>query len=174
MAHVREVVRLRKPSRVPDEVPPFRGLLSLRGEIVTVLELAGLHILSLSHGAPTRLDTTGVTTGSIRPSRIDSVVVLRGGHDPLGLEVDGVEDIRDFATRPETPGPAPAPAPAAAPPASESTGTTAPAPGRMWAGIVKDERGEIGVLDTEAVFEMVAALAKKGEEPQALEVGDIG
>src|SRR5258706_19832 len=114
------------------------------------------------------------TTESIRPYRMDPVVVLRGGYDPLGPEVDGVEAIRDFATRPETPGPAPAPAPAAAPPASESTGTTAPAPGRMWAGIVKDERGEIGVLDTDAVFVVVAALAKKGEESQALEVGVIG
>jgi chemotaxis signal transduction protein len=171
VGRVREVVRLRKLSRVPDEKAPFRGLLSLRGEIVTVVDLAGLHALSRTAGAPAaRQETTGVTTGAIRPTRIDSVVVLRGGHDSLGLEVDGVEDIRDFASKPEGRDPAPPPPP----PASESTGMQAPAPGRMWAGIVKDERGEIGILDAEFVFELVEALAKQTEEPQALEVGDSG
>ena len=44
----------------------------------------------------------------------------------------------------------------------------------MWAGVVRDEHGEIGVLDADAVFEIAEALAKADEEPQALEVGDGG
>lgn len=165
------MLRLRHLSRVPDAKPPFIGILSLRGEIVTVLDFVGLRALALQAGAPSRNETTGVTTGAIRPTRIDSVVVLRGGGDPLGIEVDGVEDIRDFTPRTGIAVPADAPA---APPASESKGPGAPPPGRMWAGVVRDERGEIGVLDTDVVFELAEALAKVTEEPETLEVGESG
>jgi chemotaxis signal transduction protein len=175
VGRVREVLRLRRLARFPGGTAPFRGLLSLRGEIVTVVELTGVQaaaVAAASGAGPARHETTGVTTGSIRPNRIDSVVVLRGGHDALGLEVDGVEDIRNFAPGagvPPTPPPAPSP-----PAAPESSAPGAPAPGRMWAGIVKDERGEIGVLDADAVFEIVGAMAAQAEEPEALEVGDSG
>ena len=89
---------------------------------------------------------------------MDSVVVLRGGRDPLGLEVDGVEDIRDL-------------------PPSPAGAVAAPLPGaivrgRLWAGAVSDERGEIGVLDTDGVFGMVEEIAKREEEPQAIEVAE--
>ncbi len=158
MGQVREVLRLRRAARIPDEKPPFRGLVSLRGEIVTVVDLVGLHAMARAPQGPAKQDTTGVTTGSIRPSRMDSVVVLRGGRDPLGIEVDGVEDIREFP-------PVPAGSAAASP-------GTAPAPGRLWAGVVSDERGEVGVLDTEGVFGMVAEISERAEEPEAIEVGD--
>jgi len=172
VGRVREVVRLRKLSRVPDAKSPFLGLLSLRGEIVTVLDFAGLRASALAAGTPAQSDTTGVTTGAIRPTRIDSVVVLRGGSDPLGIEVDGVEDIRDFTPRG---GPAgPPEGVSAGPRASESKGPAAPPPGRMWAGVVRDERGEVGVLDTDAVFELAESLAKASVEPEALEVGESG
>lgn len=167
VSRVREVLRLRRLSRVPDAKPPFIGLLSLRGEIVTVLDFSSLRTHAQATGAPARNETTGVTTGAIRPTRIDSVVVLRGGHDPLGIEVDGVEDIRDFSPR----GGGEVPAPTAA---SETKGSGAPPPGRMWAGVVRDERGEIGVLDTDIVFELGEALAKAAAEPEALEVGESG
>lgn len=138
-----------------------------------MVELVGLQAASRGPQGPAGPDTTGVTTGSIRPTRIDSVVVLRGGRDPLGLEVDGVEDIGDFASRP--PGTEVPETPSAGPgPSTESTPSAAPAPGRMWAGVVKDSRGEIGVLDADAVFGIVEALAKERQEPQALEVGDSG
>ena len=38
VSRVREVVPLRRLARIPDGRPPFRGLLSMRGEIVTVLD----------------------------------------------------------------------------------------------------------------------------------------
>jgi chemotaxis signal transduction protein len=162
VSHVREVLRLRRLSRVPDAKSPFLGLLSLRGEIVTVLDFVALRARAAEGDTPAGQETTGVTTGAIRPTRIDSVVVLRGGQDPLGIEVDGVEDIRDFTPRGGAAG------------APESKGPGAPPPGRMWAGVVRDERGEIGVLDTEAVFEVAGALAKAGEDLVTLEVGDSG
>lgn len=183
VGRVREVLRLRRLARFPGGHAPFRGLLSLRGEIVTVVELVALQaaaVAEASGAGPAKHDTTGVTTGSIRPTRIDSVVVLRGGRDALGLEVDGVEDIRNFEAGAGEKGSA-APGSGCAsearhvpgdPPESSAPG--APAPGRMWAGVVKDERGEIGVLDADAVFEMVEAMATLTEEPEALEVGDSG
>ncbi len=165
VGRVREVLRLRRLARVPDARPPFLGLMSLRGEIVTVLDFAVLRASAAAPGTPALTDTTGVTTGAIRPTRIDSVIVLRGGTDPLGIEVDGVEDIRDFTPRGGVP-----PLPAA----PESKGPGAPSPGRMWAGVVRDERGEIGVLDADAVFEIAESLARAGEESVALEVGESG
>ena len=171
VGRVREVLRLHRLARVPDAKSPFLGLLSLRGEIVTVLDFGALRATAHLAATPGRHETTGVTTGAIRPTRIDSVVVLRGGGDPLGIEVDGVEDIRDFTPRGGT-GPALEPVPAA--PASESKGPGAPPPGRMWAGIVRDERGEIGVLDADVVFELAESLAKSAGEPEALEVGESG
>jgi hypothetical protein len=82
--------------------------------------------------------------------------------------VDGVEDIRDFTPRPGAGEAAPES------PTSDSKGPAAPPPGRMWAGVVRDERGEIGVLDTDAVFELAASLAQAAGEPEALEVGERG
>jgi len=177
VGRVREVVRLRRLARIPDAIPPFRGLLSVRGDIVTVLDLAGLQARAAGRGDGVSDDTTGPTTGRIRPTRIDSVVVLRGGPDPLGLEVDGVEDIRDFAPRrgdaPAEPGPA-GEDPRGGP-VTESTGPGEPPETTpLWAGTVRDGRGEIGVLDVEAVFSMAARIAGPAEGPPLLEVGDRG
>jgi chemotaxis signal transduction protein len=153
VSRVREVVPLRRLARIPDGKPPFRGLLSMRGEIVTVLDLGELRRAAEAGTGPERFDTTaGVTTGSIRPNRMDSVVVLRGGRDPLGLEVDGVEDIRDFP-----------PMPATGPDAGGGAG-------RLWAGMVRDDRGEVGVLDADGVFAIMERLAGEQQEPPSLEV----
>jgi chemotaxis signal transduction protein len=177
VGRVREVVRLRRLARIPDARPPFRGLLSVRGDIVTVVDLVGLQEIAAGRGGPLDEDTTGPTTGRIRPTRIDSVILLRGGKDPLGLEVDGVEDIRDFAPRR---GDAPAePAAIDAEPVSgpvtESTSpAVAPEHTRLWAGTVRDSRGELGVLDVAAVFSMAEAIAGPAENPPLLEVGDRG
>jgi chemotaxis signal transduction protein len=180
VGRVREVVRLRRLARIPDGRPPFRGLLSVRGDIVTVLDLAGLQERAAGRSGEPLDDTTGPTTGRIRPTRIDSVIVLRGGPDALGLEVDGVEDIHDFAPRP---GEAPAAPPPAAggprvrepAPPTESTGPAeAPEATDLWAGRVRGPRGEVGVLDVDAVFRMAESLSGAGEEGPVLEVGDRG
>lgn len=175
VGRVREVVRLRRLARIPDGRPPFRGLLSVRGDIVTVIDLVGLQEIAAGRGGPIDDDTTGPTTGRIRPTRIDSVILLRGGTDPLGLEVDGVEDIRDFAPRPgdapATPGGTESEPPSG--PVSESSGPMGPPEAtRLWAGTVKDSRGDVGVLDVAAVFAMAEAIAGPTEAPQLLEVGD--
>jgi len=174
VSRVREVVRLRRLARIPDGRVPFRGLLSVRGDIVTVVELAGLQEIAAGRSGEPMDDTTGPTTGRIRPTRIDSVIVLRGGRDALGLEVDGVEDIHDFSPRRgDRPAePEPSPLPGASPP-TESTGPADPPEGtRLWAGTVRGPRGDVGVLDVDAVFALAEELAGSG--PQVLEVADRG
>jgi chemotaxis signal transduction protein len=132
---------------------------SLRGEIVTVVDLAALHVACSEGAGPEKHRPSGVTTATIRTSHMDAVVVLRGGRDPLGLEVDGVEDIRDFS-----PGAAGTQAPTGLP--------GAPAAGRISAGVVADERGQVGVLDADGVFAVVEVMAAPEEEPAA--IGEVG
>jgi chemotaxis signal transduction protein len=159
VARVREVVRLVRLCRVPEARSPFRGLLSLRGEVVTVMDLASLDAVANSGGRPlTAQETTGASTGSIKPHRVESVVVLRGGKDPLGLEVDGVEEIREF----------PAVDPSEGPGAPGSPRNR----GGLWSGAVRDGNREIGVLDAERVIATAEALASERAEP--LEVKDRG
>ena len=167
LGRVREVVRSRKVARVPEARAPIRGLLNVRGDMVTVVELAGLQELLTTGGkaGPARSPTTGVTTGSIRPGRVEAVVVLRTGGDPIGLEVDGVEDIRDFAGQA-------APVPEGGGSTGRLNSTTGTYTQRIWAGIVTDDRGEIGVLDPGLALEAVHALAEPTEVPAPLEVDD--
>lgn len=79
LAAVREVL-LPPPSlsRVPRAPPPIRGVMNLRGRVVTVVELRSL--LRLAHlGAPSQ-----------------KIVLLDRGRKDLGLlvsEVDGIEPI---------------------------------------------------------------------------------
>jgi chemotaxis signal transduction protein len=182
VGRVREVVRLRRLARIPDGKPPFRGLLSVRGDIVTVLDLAGLQERAAGRSGEPLDDTTGPTTGRIRPTKIDSVIVLRGAPDALGLEVDGVEDIHDFRPRegesPAAPAEAAPEGRAARPepsPPTESTGPAeSPEPTSLWAGTVRGPRGDVGVLDVDAVIRMAEALAGSGEDAPVLEVGDRG
>ncbi len=184
VANVREVLISRRVARVPDAEYPLLGVLSLRGDMVTVFDLAGLQAaVDRDGGAPSASDTTGLTTGAIRPNRLEAVVVLRGGKDSLGLVVDGVDDIRDFRPLSEEGG-APAPA-GGAPPAGAGTpsspgaaSSVAPAPGRLWAGIVSDERGEIGILDANAAMEAALAVSRERASGQdagvSLEVAENG
>lgn len=127
--------------------------------MVTVFDLQGIQAsLHSGGGGGTAPETAGVTTGSIRPTRLGAVVVLRGGRDPLGLEVQGVEDIREYEATPE----------GGVAPGGESPGadpSAAPAEGRLWAGKVRDAGGEIGVLDVLAVAEFADALAREAVEP---------
>ena len=155
VGRVREVVRLRRLARIPDGRPPFRGLLSVRGDIVTVVDLAGLQEIAAGRSLDLMDDTAGTTTGRIRPTRIDSVIVLRGESNTLGLEVDGVEDIHDFAPRPGEP-------------------TATPEATNLWASTVRGPMGDVGVLDVDAVLRMAESIAKGTEESPLLEVGDRG
>jgi chemotaxis signal transduction protein len=178
VGNVREVLISRRVARVPDAEYPLMGVLSLRGDMVTVFDLAGLQaFVDRDGGAPSASDTTGVTTGAIRPNRLEAVVVIRGGKDALGLVVEGVEDIRDFRPSSEE-GAAAGAAPAPAPDPGSGAPTLAPSPGRLWAGIVSDGRGEIGVLDANAAMEAALAVSTgKGPGEEAvvsLEVAENG
>jgi len=153
---LREVVKRGKVTRIPEAKAPFRGLLCLRGEVVTVLDLAAL-VATAGRGASAQ-ETTGTTTGGIRPQRVESVVILRGGRDALGLEVDGVEEIRELP--PCEGGPAAPGSPRAR--------------GGIWAGAVQDGATEVGVLDPDRLFASAEALAGAVQEPVVEEVPNRG
>lgn len=72
---VREVVRGDRVTQVPGSPPMVRGIINVRGAVVTVLELSVL------------LDTQRAVTST-------SVVLLEHGTRLIGLAVDAVRDVR--------------------------------------------------------------------------------
>ena len=73
----REIVRLRAITPMPRVPPAIRGVISLRGEIVQVLDL------SLRLGVQTR-----------EPTRTSRIIVLHGDHGSVtGLLVDSVREV---------------------------------------------------------------------------------
>lgn len=79
---VREVVRADRETRVPGAPPMVRGLVNVRGVVVTVLELSVL------------LGVFSVVTSS-------SVVLIEHGSRLIGLAVDAVRDVRAQEVTPE-------------------------------------------------------------------------
>ncbi len=74
---VREVVPLQAGTRLPGAPPWIRGVMNLRGQLVTVLDLT--HRLT---GSPTR-----------NPE--GSTVVVQSGARTIGLVVDDVRDVQE-------------------------------------------------------------------------------
>lgn len=72
---VREVARAQRVTRVPGAPALVRGIVNVRGVVVTVLELSGL------------LDAPRAVTSS-------SIVLLEHGSRLIGLAVDAVRDVR--------------------------------------------------------------------------------
>jgi chemotaxis signal transduction protein len=75
VAQVREVVRGERITRVPGAPPLVRGILNVRGAVVTVLDLS-------------------VLLGAERGVTGTSVVLLEHGSRLIGLAVDAVRDVR--------------------------------------------------------------------------------
>ncbi|HUQ80099.1 MAG TPA: chemotaxis protein CheW [Gemmatimonadaceae bacterium] len=75
---VREIVPIRHATRLPGAPPHVRGLINLRGAIVTVIDLAA------------RLAGSAVTTDG-------SVVLAEFGSKQVGLAVDEVRDVQMLA-----------------------------------------------------------------------------
>lgn len=71
----REVVRADQVTRVPGAPPMLRGIINVRGAVVTVLELS-------------------VLLGAERAVTSSSVVLLEHGPRLIGLAVDAVRDVR--------------------------------------------------------------------------------
>lgn len=77
---VKEIVRPRSLTPVPHAPPTVRGLISLRGEVIQVLDLAAC--LGIAVDAPAA------------ESRRARIVVLRGDEGPsVALRVDAVHDV---------------------------------------------------------------------------------
>lgn len=75
IAAVREIVPVRRSTRLPGAPPYVSGLINLRGAIVTVIDLA----VRLA-GAPAAAD--------------GSIVLAGHGHKHVGLAVDEVRDVQ--------------------------------------------------------------------------------
>jgi purine-binding chemotaxis protein CheW len=79
---VREVFRADRVTRVPGAPALVRGIVNVRGAVITVLELSGL------------LEAPRAVTST-------SVVLLEHGSRLLGLAVDAVRDVRAQDAAPE-------------------------------------------------------------------------
>ena len=77
IAQVREVVRIARMTRVPGAPASVRGVINVRGAVVTVLELSVL------------LGAQRAVTGT-------SVVLLEHGTRWIGVAVDAVRDVREL------------------------------------------------------------------------------
>ena len=75
VAQVREVVRADVLARVPGASPMVRGVINVRGTVVTVLELS-------------------VLLRARRAVTVPSVVLLEHGSRVIGVAVDAVRDVR--------------------------------------------------------------------------------
>jgi chemotaxis signal transduction protein len=75
IAQVREVVRANVMVRVPGASPMVRGVINVRGTVVTVLELS-------------------VLLRARRAVTVPSVVLLEHGNRVIGVAVDAVRDVR--------------------------------------------------------------------------------
>lgn len=77
---VREIIPSRLATRLPGAPPYVRGLINLRGSILTILDLA-------------------VRLGEPAPARVDgSTILVEHGTRVLGLAVDEVMDVQPLAT----------------------------------------------------------------------------
>lgn len=92
IAQVKEVVRPTGLRRVPGTPPVQAGMVNVRGSIVTVLDLAAAaspdqnaQPVGWAGRAGAQVATRAVTAGSI--------VLLQYGSRPIGIAVDGVEDV---------------------------------------------------------------------------------
>lgn len=76
----KEIIPLRRPTRLPGAPSFVRGLINIRGTIITVLDLG------------MRLDPKRA------PAVSGSILLVRHGDRVVGLLVDRVEDVRALST----------------------------------------------------------------------------
>jgi len=85
---VREISILRPVTPVHHAAPHVRGVVNLRGQIMTVIDL-GVRL--------------GI--GPVPPDKKARILVIRSGEEDVGLLVDGVEDVMAASSRDVEPPP---------------------------------------------------------------------
>jgi purine-binding chemotaxis protein CheW len=80
IAEAREIIPMRRATRLPGAPPFVRGLINIRGTIVTVLDLGQ------------RLDPKR------GPTKTGSILLVRHNDRVVGFIVDRVEDVRPLST----------------------------------------------------------------------------
>lgn len=95
---VREVIRSRTSTRVPGTPGVMRGLVNVRGMVITVLDLAtclGLNASVSDSGSSALSPATGAgTVTEPRTQTGGSIVLLEHGNRLVGLAVDVVREVR--------------------------------------------------------------------------------
>jgi len=86
IAYVREVIRMRKITPVPDAAGYVEGVMSLRGEVAPLINL----------GKKLGLESKNVTA-------LSRIIVTGLKKKPVGLIVDGVSDVLDIEEGTVTP-----------------------------------------------------------------------
>ena len=100
---VREVIRPRAITRVPGAPAVARGLVNVRGMVVTVLDLAEALRLDGMDGAG--IVTVDATTERSRRAVVpSSVVLIEHGGRTVGVAVDAVHDVRTLDAAPANAG----------------------------------------------------------------------
>lgn len=99
VATVREVIGSRTVTRVPGAPVEMRGLVNVRGMVVSVLDLAAClsREADRDDAQTVVLTTVGLSAGTVTPVRAQpprSIVLLEHGGRLLGLAVDAVRDVR--------------------------------------------------------------------------------
>lgn len=82
VGQVREIVRYSEPRPVASDVPWMRGVISLRGRLVPVHDLAARLGLVTSPAGETR-----------HPPREAKLVIVETAHEPIGVLVDDVVEV---------------------------------------------------------------------------------
>jgi purine-binding chemotaxis protein CheW len=133
---IREINRIREITPVPDAKPHIRGLINLRGQIVTILDLGvrlGLERQDLLEGShniilKTSSELAACLGGSGHPPA--------AGNDLVGFLVDAIGDVVE------------ADAAAMEPPSAN----VSEAEGRFLQGVLKTEAGLLVLLDLQEIL----------------------
>ena len=130
---VREIIRVFNITPVPRSETHIRGLINLRGQIVTILDLA----VRLGHAATPVKDASHIVILKHGANAVQSNGRNQGGtHDLMGLLVDAIGDVVEADA-----------ALAEAPPANLSV-----AEERFLSGVLKTEAGLLVLLNLQELL----------------------
>ncbi|MGA2080324.1 MAG: chemotaxis protein CheW [Holophaga sp.] len=132
---VREIIRSCEITPVPLAPPHVRGLINLRGQIVTILDLAVR--LDIQDRPDARESHVVVLAGgeSALPARERSTD-QGGGEDMAGFLVDGIGDVVEADVGQTKPAPA----------------NVTEAEGRLLCGVIQADSGLLALLDLQGVL----------------------
>jgi purine-binding chemotaxis protein CheW len=96
---VQEIIRQQTPTRVPLAQSDVCGLINLRGQIITVINLK--HRLEMSQTTPKDLSSEDLSSEDLSSEDLSNTVqyniVIRANDDVISLQIDHLDDILDLS-----------------------------------------------------------------------------